>query len=115
MKFIKMCAVATFILSAPTFANSIVPVSKETQEMAASLRDKATEDDSAYEILRSLTTEVGARHPGTPGEKAGIEWGIKKLTDAPVVAKKKYGGEVSYNERPFMGYVPFDYTKTYGL
>jgi hypothetical protein len=36
-------------------------------------------DDSAYEILKSLTTEVGARHPGTPGEKAGIEWATKKL------------------------------------
>lgn len=80
MKFIKTMAVAAFVLSASTFAsNSIVPVSKETKEMAASLRDKAIENDSAYEILKSLTTEVGARHPGTPGEKAGIEWGIKKL------------------------------------
>jgi hypothetical protein len=43
------------------------------------------------------------------------QWGIKKLTDAPVVAKKKYGGEVSYNEKPFLGYIPFDYTKAYGL
>jgi hypothetical protein len=80
MKFIKTLAAAAFILSTPTFADSsIVPVSKETKEMAANLRDKAIENDSAYEILKSLTTEVGARHPGTPGEKAGIEWGIKKL------------------------------------
>jgi hypothetical protein len=80
MKLIKVVAIATFIFTAPTFANSsIIPVSKETKDMAASLRDKAINDDNAYEILKSLTTEVGARHPGTPGEKAGIEWGIKKL------------------------------------
>jgi carboxypeptidase Q len=67
-------------MTAPTFANeSIVPVSKETKDIAISLRDKAINDDSAYEILKSLTTEVGARHPGTPGEKAGIEWAISKL------------------------------------
>ncbi|MFQ3237430.1 MAG: carboxypeptidase Q [Paraglaciecola sp.] len=80
MKLIVVAAVAALILTRPTFGNdSIVPVSQETKDIAASLRDKAIKDDSAYEILKSLTTEVGARHPGTPGEKAGIEWGIKKL------------------------------------
>ena len=80
MNLINMAAVAALLLSAPTFAdNSIIPVAKETKEIAVTLRDKAAKDDSAYEILKSLTTEVGARHPGTPGEKAGIEWGIKKL------------------------------------
>ena len=49
------------------------------------------------------------------GEIMLPQWGIKKLTDAPIVAKKKYGGEVSYNEKPFLGYIPFDYTKEYGL
>ncbi len=81
MKRIKMAAVAAMIfITAPTFAdNSIIPVSKATKDIAVNLRDKASNDDSAYEILKSLTTEVGARHPGTPGEKAGIEWAVKKL------------------------------------
>ncbi|MDB4303020.1 M20/M25/M40 family metallo-hydrolase [bacterium] len=75
-----MVAVAALILTAPVLANdNIIPVSKETKDIATHLRDKAINDDSAYEILKSLTTEVGARHPGTPGEKAGIEWGINKL------------------------------------
>ncbi len=75
-----MAAIAAFILTGPTFANnSIILVSKETKDIATSLRDKAINDDSAYEILKSLTTQVGARHPGTPGEKAGIEWGVNKL------------------------------------
>lgn len=75
-----MAVVAAFISATPTFANdSIVLVSKQTKDIATSLRDKAIDDNSAYEILKSLTTEVGARHPGTPGEKAGIEWGVNKL------------------------------------
>ncbi|MEP1447282.1 MAG: M20/M25/M40 family metallo-hydrolase [Paraglaciecola sp.] len=80
MKLTKIMAVAAFLFTAPTIASSeIIPVSKETKEMAANLRDIAIKDDSAYELLKSLTTEVGARHPGTPGEKAGIEWGVKQL------------------------------------
>ena len=43
------------------------------------MRDKAIKDNSAYEILKSLTTEVGARHPGTPGEKAAIKWSVNKF------------------------------------
>jgi len=80
MKLRKIVAIVALVFTAPTFAsNSIIPVSKETKDMATSLRDKAIKDDSAYEILKSLTTEVGSRHPGTPGEKAGIEWGVNKL------------------------------------
>ena len=71
---------ASLPLYAQTLENdAIIPVSKETRDITVVLRDKAFKDDSAYEILKSLTTEVGARHPGTPGEKAGIEWGVEKL------------------------------------
>ena len=80
MKLITLVACAALTLAAPAFAkDSIIPVSKEIKDITVSLRDKAIEDDSAYEILKSLTTEVGARHPGTAGEKAGIEWAITKL------------------------------------
>ena len=80
MKLTRLVAVATLIMSASTLANDgLILVSKETKDIATNLRDSAFKDDSAYEILKSLTTEVGARHPGTPGEKAGIEWGIKKF------------------------------------
>jgi carboxypeptidase Q len=80
MKLITLAACAALILTAPAFGkDSITPVSQETKDITVSLRDKAINDDSAYQILKSLTTEVGARHPGTPGEKAGIEWAIKKL------------------------------------
>jgi hypothetical protein len=44
------------------------------------------------------------------------QWGLEKTENVPIkIKKKKYGGEVGYGERPFMGYIPFDYTKAYGL
>ncbi|MEP0175235.1 MAG: M20/M25/M40 family metallo-hydrolase [Paraglaciecola sp.] len=79
MNLKKWVAAATFVFTLTSYADNIVPVSEKTQSTAAALRDKAFKDDSAYEILKSLTTEVGARHPGTPGEKAAIEWGVNKL------------------------------------
>ena len=68
----------------------LIPVSQETKDISVSLRDKAMKDDSAYELLKSLTTEVGARHPGTPGEKAGIKWAVSNL--------KKLGFDKVYTE-----------------
>ena len=80
MKYITLAALTAITLTFPTFGSeSVIPVSKETKDIAATLRDKAIKNDSAYEILKSLTTEVGARHPGTPGEIAGIKWGVKNL------------------------------------
>ncbi len=47
---------------------------------ATELREIAKQSDLSYDLLRSLTTEVGARHPGTPGELAGIKWAERELT-----------------------------------
>jgi len=67
MKLITLAAIAAITLTTSAFGNeSIIPVSKEIKDITVNLRDKAIKDDSAYEILKSLTTEVGARHPGTP-------------------------------------------------
>ena len=82
MKLFKMLAAVALVQAATiNAADNLIPVSKETKQQAAVLRDKAFKDNSAYEILKSLTTEVGARHPGTPGEKAGIKWGVNKLKE----------------------------------
>lgn len=80
MKLTTLLAVTAVIFTSSSYAkDTIIPVSDETKNKAIELRDKALIDDSAYQTLRSLTTEVGPRHPGTPGEKAGIEWGVNTL------------------------------------
>jgi hypothetical protein len=36
------------------------------------------------------------------------QWGLQKVEDVPInVSKRKFGGQVEYGTRPFMGYLPF--------
>ncbi|HEX5760836.1 MAG TPA: M28 family peptidase, partial [Thermoanaerobaculia bacterium] len=51
----------------------------ELRETAAALQAAALQGTGAYEIVRSLTTEVGPRLAGSPGDKAAVEWGLRTL------------------------------------
>ena len=42
-------------------------------DIVAELRDKAMSNTLAYDILESLTTEVGARMAGTPQDAMAVE------------------------------------------
>jgi carboxypeptidase Q len=46
---------------------------------AEALRDAALKDNQAWEIVESLTTEVGPRLAGTSKEARAREWGVAKL------------------------------------
>jgi len=46
---------------------------------AERLRDAALKDNEAYEIVESLTTEVGPRLAGTEREAAARDWAVAKL------------------------------------
>lgn len=46
---------------------------------AAALRDRALNDDTAYELLRSLTSRVGPRLAGTPGDSAAVAWALAQM------------------------------------
>lgn len=46
---------------------------------AKSLAAKAFKSDLAYELDESLSTEVGPRRVGTPGDQAGIDWAVAKM------------------------------------
>ena len=48
-------------------------------DTAAALRDKALAGSPAYDILESLTTEVGPRPMGSPAQRRAMEWGVAKL------------------------------------
>jgi hypothetical protein len=55
--------------------------SKAALQAAARLRDRALESDEALQLLTAITTEVGPRFAGTPGDLAGVEWTRRKLVD----------------------------------
>jgi carboxypeptidase Q len=46
---------------------------------AATLRERALEDATAYQLVESLTTEVGPRPAGSPGDKAAVAWGLREM------------------------------------
>jgi len=48
-------------------------------ERARTVRDRALVDDTAYQCLRSLTTEVGPRMAGSPGDARAVAWALAKL------------------------------------
>ena len=48
-------------------------------ERAATLRDRALNDPLAYELVASLTTEVGPRLAGSAGDIAAVHWAQNRL------------------------------------
>ena len=55
------------------------PFPARTLAEARAIRDRALMDDTAYETLRSLTTEVGPRFAGTAGDGRAVAWALAKL------------------------------------
>lgn len=51
----------------------------DVREQAASLRNAAMQDTMAYELVESLTQEVGPRSAGSAGDKAAVAWALAKL------------------------------------
>lgn len=54
--------------------------SRALGETAARVRDRALSGSGAYDILESLTTEVGPRVAGSPAFARAKDWAIAKLT-----------------------------------
>jgi len=46
---------------------------------AATLRDRALADTTAYRLIESLTTEIGPRPAGSPGDKAAVAWAQREM------------------------------------
>ncbi|KAA3650134.1 MAG: peptidase M28 family protein [Proteobacteria bacterium] len=65
------------------------------------LRDQALTNDLAYDITESLTTEVGARLAGTPGDAKAVAWaqekfkalGFDRISTEPVTFKRWTRGQ----------------------
>src|SRR5690349_16336122 len=46
---------------------------------ANTLRDRALADDTAWQLVSSLTTEVGPRPAGSAGDKAAVLWAQRQM------------------------------------
>ena len=72
-KFLTATCVSAMCLASAAVAADL------TQESQA-LRAKALADSTAWDVLESLTTEVGPRSVGTPAIVRAKDWGLAKLT-----------------------------------
>jgi len=64
---------------APEAPASALPESLRTA--AASLRDEAVRGTRAFEIVRSLTVEVGPRPAGSPADRRAVAWGVRTMRE----------------------------------
>ncbi|MBR7799369.1 M20/M25/M40 family metallo-hydrolase [Undibacterium fentianense] len=55
--------------------------SERELQTAAWIRDAARQDNLSYKILESLTTEVGPRMAGTPGDARAVAWAESKFKE----------------------------------
>ena len=51
----------------------------DEEVLVAKLRDKALKSTLGYDILESLTTEVGPRMAGTIQDEMAVKWGVAKF------------------------------------
>src|SRR5262252_9556474 len=64
-----------------TTAAAPAPFTAEQLEEARLLRERGLADDTGYESLRSLTSQVGPRSAGSPGDARAVEWAVKRMRE----------------------------------
>jgi carboxypeptidase Q len=72
--FVLLC-----VFSSVPAADEAATFSRADLQAAAKLRELALADPTAYELVESLTTEVGPRLAGSPGDKAGVAWAVREM------------------------------------
>ncbi len=74
--FLAACAAITAV---PLSAQRTAAPPTAGDAKVAALRDKALTDDTAYEIVEGLTTEVGPRMTGTEAAPRARAWSVARL------------------------------------
>jgi len=69
----------TFLLSLNSDAEQPLLLNNQQLKQVETIRDKALDSPLAYEILESLTTEVGPRMAGTPQDILAVNWAMAKF------------------------------------
>jgi hypothetical protein len=96
------CAVVSVFLSGScAMAAEPAPpaLSPSVAAVAAKLRTEALAGTQSYEIVRSLTFEVGPRSAGSAGDPRAVEWAKKKLADLGFKNVRAEAAEVPHWER----------------
>ncbi len=68
-------------LMLPCLLAGDAPFSQEAHQHAAKLRELGLKDKVGYELVKSLTVEVGPRMAGSEGDKRAVVWAERKLRE----------------------------------
>jgi carboxypeptidase Q len=82
MRTLKILLVASSLLtflSAGHAADKSLTFAKSDLAGANTLRERALADDTAWRLVESLTTEVGPRSAGSPGDAAAVAWALREM------------------------------------
>jgi len=77
----KFCTLAFVLAFLLVGCQSISKKDTATDEVVGKLQSDALSSDLAWDILASLTSEVGPRMGGTEGDKLAVKWAINKMRD----------------------------------
>ena len=75
---ILLCVAAPAAIAAGA-ASPAIPFTPAQLEQGRALRERALGDDTGYELLRSLTSRVGPRSAGSPGDARAVAWALEEL------------------------------------
>jgi len=77
MKRLPLALLAAGLIAGPAAAQA--PAGTGLAASALAVRDKALTDSTGWDVVESLTTEVGARPVGSPAMQRARDWGVAKL------------------------------------
>jgi carboxypeptidase Q len=78
---LTLLGTAAVCSAAPAAPSSSSILSDADRATAVALRDSALQGTRAYDIVSSLTTEVGPRPAGSEAFQRAVEWGVRTLKD----------------------------------
>lgn len=80
MRFIsRNLFIATIVVSSLSITISAKTLNDTDTKTVEQLKNTVLASDLSYQILESLTTEVGNRRLGTEGDKKAIKWAVAKM------------------------------------
>ncbi len=71
--------VALLSLTASAAEKHGIPFTRADLAAANTLRERAQSDTTAYQLVESLTTEVGPRPAGSAGDRAAVAWAQREM------------------------------------
>lgn len=72
---------AAFTVMAQPASKGAAPFTATEIKAAGALRDRAMRGTGAFDIVASLTTEIGPRPAGSPADRAAVAWALAKLNE----------------------------------